>query len=88
MSVDPLPVTIPMRRLAMSIVLTEQQQQALDAQGETPPRVIDPRSNAAYYLVASPDYDAVRELLEEERRQKAIRAVGLRNAVGRMEAEL
>jgi len=30
------------------------------------------------------DYEAVREMLEEERRQKAIRAVGLRNAVGRM----
>ncbi len=71
----------------MRIELTEQQQQALDAQTESPPRVIDPRSNAAYYLVAAPDYEAVRELLEEERRQKAIRAVGLRNAVGRMEAE-
>ena len=71
----------------MSIELTEQQQQALDARVETPPRVIDPRSNSAYYLVPVPDYDAIRELLEEERRQKAIRAVGLRNAVGRMEAE-
>jgi hypothetical protein len=69
----------------MSIELTEQQQQALDAQSEVPPRVIDPRSNAAYYLVAATDYEAVRELLEEERRQKAIRAVGLRNAAGRMQ---
>ena len=68
----------------MSIELTEQQQQALDAQAEVPPRVIDPRSNAAYYLVAAPEYEVVRELLEEERRQKAIRAVGLRNAAGRM----
>jgi hypothetical protein len=71
----------------MSIELTEQQQRALDAQAENPPLVIDPRSNAAYYLVPAPDYEAVRELLEEERRQKAIRAVGLRNAVGRMGAE-
>ena len=67
----------------MNIELTEQQQQALDAQGETPPCVIDPRSNAAYYLVAAADYEAVRELLEEERRQKArhwLEAVGLQPA--------
>jgi len=69
----------------MGIQLTEQQQQVLDAHVETPPRVIDPRSNAAYYLIAAQEYDAVRELLDEERRLKAIRAVGLHNAVGRME---
>jgi hypothetical protein len=68
----------------MSIELTEQQQHSLDLEAQTPPRVIDPRTNAAYYLVPAPDYEAVRELLEEERRQKAIRAVGLRNAAGRM----
>ena len=56
----------------MSIELTEQQQQALDAEAETPPRVIDPRSNAAYYLVPAGDYEAVRELVEEERRQKQV----------------
>jgi hypothetical protein len=71
----------------MSIVLSEQQQHALDTQAQTPLLVIDPRSNAAYYLVAAPDYEAIRELLEEEGRQKAIRAVGLRNAAGRMGAE-
>ena len=71
----------------MSIELTEQQQRTLDTKAENPPRVIDPRTNASYYLVPAPDYEAVRELLEEERRQKAIRAVGLRNAVGRMGEE-
>lgn len=69
----------------MSIQLTPQQQQALDAQGGGhPPRVIDPRTNAAYVLVPEGDYDAVREHLEEEQRQRAIRAVALRNAAGRM----
>ncbi len=68
----------------MSIELTEQQQQAFDAKTETPIRVIDPRDNAAYYLVPAPDYDAIRDLLEEEHRQKASRVVGLRNAAGRM----
>ena len=74
-------------RCAVSIELTEQQQRTLDTKAETPPRVIDPRTNASYYLVPAPDYEVVRELLEEERRQKAIRAVGLHNAVGRMGEE-
>jgi hypothetical protein len=71
----------------MGIELTEEQQRALDARPGHPTRVIDPRSNAAYYLVPAADYEAVRELLADEQRQHAIRAVGLRNAVGRMEAE-
>lgn len=69
---------------AMSIELTEQQQQALDSLQEKPPQVIDPRTNAAYVLLPVEDYERVREILEEERRQKAIHAVALRNAVGRM----
>lgn len=68
----------------MSIELTVQQQQVLDAESERPPRVIDPRSNAAYYLVAVSEYEGVRQLLEEERRRRAIRAVGLRNAADRI----
>jgi len=68
----------------MSIQLTPQQQQALDTQEETPPRVIDSRTNTAYILVPEVDYEAVRELLEDERRQQAIHAVALRNAAGRM----
>ncbi len=68
----------------MDIQLTPQQQQALDTQEERPPRVIDPRTNTAYILVPEVDYEAVRELLEEERRQQAIHATALRNAVGRM----
>jgi hypothetical protein len=69
----------------MGIQLTPQQQQALDAQGESPPRVVDPRNNAAYVLVPEADYETIRELLEDERRQAAIRAVALRNAAGRMD---
>jgi PHD/YefM family antitoxin component YafN of YafNO toxin-antitoxin module len=68
----------------MNIVLSEQQQQVLDQEKEKPPCVVDPRNNTAYYLVAASEYEAIRELLEGERRQRAIRAVGLRNAVGRM----
>ncbi len=68
----------------MDIQLTPQQQQALDTQAEGPTRIIDPRTNAAYILVPETDYENIRAVIEEERRQQAIHAVALRNAVGRM----
>ena len=69
----------------MSIELNEQQQQALDVGSEQPLRVIDPRNYSAYYLVAVSQYEAVRQLLDEDQRQRSILAVGLRNAAGRIE---
>jgi hypothetical protein len=68
----------------MSLELTDKQQQALDAEAEVPPRMIDPRTNASYFLVSAADYEIMRELLEDERKQRAIRSVGLHNAAGRM----
>jgi len=72
------------KEVAMDIQLTPQQQQALDTQEDRPPRVVDPRTNTAYILVPEVDYEAIRELLDDERRQQAIHAVALRNAAGRM----
>ena len=69
----------------MSIQLTPQQQHALDTQKDSPPRVIDPRNNTTYILVPEMDYESIRELLEDERRQQAIHAVALRNAAGRID---
>ena len=69
----------------MSIELTPQQQQALDTKEESPPRIIDPRTNTTYILVPEVDYESIRELLQEERRQQAIHAVALRNAAGRID---
>jgi hypothetical protein len=70
----------------MSIHLTPQQQQAIDAQGSGQlPRIIDPRTNSAYVLVPEADYGVVREILEDEQRQRAIRVVALQNAAGRMD---
>ena len=69
----------------MSIELTEQQQKSLDSLGETPPRLIDPRSRTTYVLIPEVDYASMREVLEEDRRQREIRAVGRRNAMGRFE---
>jgi hypothetical protein len=71
----------------MDIQLTPQQQQALDTQAERPPRIIDPRTNVTYILVPETDYETMRELLDEERRQQVIHAVALRNAMGRMDEE-
>ena len=68
----------------MSIRLTPQQQQDLDSQKPGLLRVIDPRSNAAYVLIPEADYEAVRELLAEEQRQRAVHAMGLRRAAGPM----
>ena len=69
----------------MSIQLTPQQQKALDTQKDSPPRVVDPRTNTGYILVRETDYESIRELLEDERRQQAIHAVALRNAAGRID---
>jgi hypothetical protein len=69
----------------MSIELTPQQQQALDTKEESPPRVIDPRTNTTYILVPEVDYEFMRELLQEEHRRQAIHAVALRNAAGRID---
>jgi hypothetical protein len=71
------------KEAAMSIELTPQQQQALDTKEESPPRIIDPRTNTTYILVPEVDYESIREPLQEERRQQAIHAVALRNAAGR-----
>ena len=69
------------------IELTEPQQNALDSQQGKPLRIVDPRTNTTYVLLPAAEYESVREMLEEEKQQKAIRAVGLRHAVGRMSAE-
>jgi len=69
----------------MAISLTKEQQQAIDLAGATPPEVLDPRTSAAYVLIPADEYEVVREVLIEERRQKAIRTAALRNAAGRIQ---
>ncbi len=68
----------------MNIELTEEQQRVLDSLGDAPPLFVDPRTNAHYVLVPQADFESIREMLSEERRQRAIRRVALRNAAGRM----
>lgn len=69
---------------AMSIELTPKQQSALDHQDGAPRRVVDPRTRTAYVLVPENEYQAMRELLEDERREEALHAVALQNAAHRL----
>lgn len=71
----------------MTIELTEKQAEELGRNTKSPVSVVDPRSNALWYLVSASEYQTIREALEEERQQKAIHAVGLRNAARRSEEE-
>ena len=69
------------------IQLTPEQQRALDNPEGLPPRLLDPRTDTAYILVPEVEYEAMRELVEDERREHAIHAAALRNAAARMEDE-
>jgi hypothetical protein len=73
--------------MTMPIELTEQQQRSLDAAQESPPKVVDPRTAKAYVFIPESDYEAVWEILEDERQQRVIGKVALRNAIGRMDEE-
>lgn len=68
----------------MSIELTPQQQKELDDEKGRPGRIVDPRSQAAYVLVPENEYKAMRELLEDEQRERAIHDAALRNAAKRL----
>lgn len=66
------------------IPLSPQQFPAVDGRDADPPRVVDPRTNEVYVLVPEADFQSVQDLLEEERRARAIHAIGRRNAAARM----
>ena len=69
----------------MSIYLTPQQLQVLDGEADGPHRVVDRRRNIAYILVTEAEYAAMRAVLDDEREQRTIRSIALRNAAGRAE---
>ena len=68
----------------MNIELTPEQELAMDNHVRGPQRVIDTRTDTAYVLVPEGEYEAMRDLLEDERRDQVIHAVALRNAAGRL----
>ena len=67
------------------IELTPEQQRVLDSHGKSLQRVVDPRTHISYVLVPEAEYEAMRELLEDARREQAIHAVALRNAADRLD---
>jgi hypothetical protein len=69
----------------MNIPLTPQQQHELDTRAGELPRVVDTRTNAVYVLLPEPEYEALRENLEKERRKQGILAAGPRNSPGRLD---
>ncbi len=71
----------------MAIPLTKEQQQAADWTGSSIPEMVDPRTGEACVLIRAEEYQEVREVLLEERRQLTIRSVALRNATGRTQDE-
>ena len=64
-----------MEELPVTIELTPTQLQLLDADQREVRRVVDPRSNISYVLVSETEYEAVREVLDDER-QPEPRQVG------------
>ena len=67
----------------MSIVLSQEQQQAIDRSPEHLLRLTDPRTSAAYVLMPADQYENVCDVLEDQRLQGNIRRVALRNAAAR-----
>ncbi len=47
--------------------------------------MVDPRTHSSYVLVPEAEYEAMRELLEDDQREQAIHAVALRNAASRLD---
>jgi len=50
----------------MAIELNAEQGKSLDAESESPPRVVDPRTNRIYVLIEAEQYDRMKALLQEE----------------------
>jgi hypothetical protein len=68
---------------AMSIILSQEQQQAIDESPEHLLRLTDPRTSVAYVLMPADEYESVRDVLEDERQQRSVRRAAARNAVAR-----
>jgi hypothetical protein len=67
----------------MSIALSQEQQQAIDQSPEHLLHLTDPRTSATYVLLPADQYETVRDVLEDERLQRAVRQTALRNASAR-----
>jgi len=71
----------------MTLQLTDQQIDEITTAGTGMARVHDPRSKRDYVLVPQDEYDRLRELLDDDLEQEAIRKMALRGAVLREQSE-
>lgn len=46
--------------------LSPELQQALDGHADTPPRLVDPRTNKAYVLLEAEQYERIKAILEQD----------------------
>ena len=67
----------------MSIILSREQQHAIDESPEHLLWVTDPRTSAAYILMPADQYESIRDVLEDELLQRSVRCVAARNAAAR-----
>jgi hypothetical protein len=64
----------------MVIQLTEEQRQALDFPQETLPRVLDPKTNKIYVLIAAEHFERIQALFEDVHLTKEEQLFFLREA--------
>jgi hypothetical protein len=67
----------------MSIVLSQEQQHAIDESPEHLLLLTDPRTSAAYVLMPADQYESICDVLDDERLQRSIRRVAAHNAAAR-----
>lgn len=68
----------------MTVTLTPEQQQALDAQPHEPLQIVDPRTKASFVLLRAEEFERIRDVWEDERFLKAASEIAMRNAAKRM----
>ncbi len=72
---------------SMSIDLTPDQQQQLDRTDERPARIRDPRTQTDYVLIPTEEYEHIREVLEDDAEQRALRRAAARGLAKRLADE-
>lgn len=68
----------------MKIELTPDQQQHLENASEHPVNVHDPRSKTDYVLVPTEEYEQLREIVEDDIEQRALRRAAARTLAKRL----
>ena len=71
----------------MGFELTPDQQKQLDAAGDAPVNVRDPRGQAEYILIPADQYEQMLGVIEDDTEQRALRRAGARALSARLSAD-